>query len=84
MKYVKRKLHRKLRALGVPFMESQKLARTLLRDGYASEFALQALGLDARSVTLCSCCGPELVRVVFSNGVSLDFPYGSYTTMRLT
>lgn len=74
MKYVRRKYFKQYRREGLPFVDCAKLAR--LRERYkltVTEFA-QA-GYKAESVTLCECCGPEVLRVWLSDGKAHDFSY---------
>jgi len=76
MKYFRRKIHRTFKNLGIPFLESQKLARCVERDGYVSTVCNK--GFEMESVTRCPCCGPEAVRVTFSNNLVVEFPYGDW------
>lgn len=77
MKYFRRKIHRSFKNLGIPFLESQKLARCVERDGYVRAI-LDNNDFKMESVTRCPCCGPEAVRVTFSNNLVVEFPYGAW------
>lgn len=76
MKYERRKYFREYRLAGLPFMVAQRLSKLRVKGGFACEVEreLAKEGVQVETITLCDCCGPEVLRL-FKGGKAWDLNY---------
>ena len=78
-KYVRRRLMKAYRKEGVPFIDACKLARIKEKFGFVSDLNQAFPDGNAKAVTYCDCCGPEVIEVTLSNGLRYQLSYYDFS-----